>query len=47
MELITNREYFNTASLALFQFQGFVGIIVSTGIAIFKHNLRKVFSLFK
>ena len=39
MELITNWEVFNTASLAFCQFQGMLGIIVMTGIVVFKHNL--------
>jgi hypothetical protein len=29
------------------QFQGLVGLIIITGIAIFKHNLGEVFSPFK
>jgi hypothetical protein len=47
MELITNWEAFNTASLAFCQFQGMVGIITITGIVIFKHNLGEFLQLFK
>ena len=39
MEFITNWEIFNAASLAFCEFQGMLGIITITGIAIFKHNL--------
>ena len=39
MELITNWEAFNTASLAFCQFQGLLGIIIMTGITTFKYNL--------
>ena len=47
MELITDWEVFNAASLAFCQFQGLVGIITITGIVIFKHNLGEVLSVFK
>ena len=47
MELITNWEIFNDASLAFCQFQGLLGIIVITGILIFKHNLGERLSIFK
>ncbi len=39
MELITNWEALNTASLAFCQFQGLLGIIIITGIIVFKNNL--------
>jgi len=45
MELITNWEVFNAASLAFCRFQGMLGIIAITGIAIFKHNLGEVLSI--
>ena len=47
MELISNWEIFNDASLAFCQFQGLLGIIVITGILIFKHNLGEKLSMFK
>jgi hypothetical protein len=39
MEVIMNWEIFNAASLAFCQFQGMIGIISISGIAIFKFNL--------
>ena len=39
MELITNWEIFNEVSLAFCEFQGLIGLIVITGIVIFKHSL--------
>ena len=47
MELITNWEVFNAVSLAFCQFQGMLGIIVITGIIIFKHNLGVKLSIFE
>ena len=47
MELITNWEVFNVASLAFCQFQGLIGILTISGIVIFKHNLGEKLSLFK
>jgi len=47
MELITNWEVFNTASLSFCQFQGFLGIIVMTAILIFKYKLGEKLSIFK
>ena len=47
MELITNWEVFNAASLAFCQFQGLLGIIAITGIVIFKHNLGERMAIFK
>ena len=39
MEFITNWEAFNTASLAFCQVQGLLGIIIISGIVVFKYNL--------
>jgi len=47
MELITNWEVFNAASLAFCQFQGLLGIIIISVIVVFKHNLGEKLSLFK
>jgi hypothetical protein len=47
MELIANWEAFNAVSLAFCQFQGMVGIIVITGIIIFKHNFGERLTIFK
>ena len=47
MELITNWEIFDTVSLAFCQFQGMLGIIVISGIVIFKHNLGEKLTIFK
>lgn len=47
MELITNWEAFNAVSLAFCQFQGMVGIIMITGIVIFKHNFGDRLTIFK
>ena len=47
MELITNWEVFNAASLVFCQFQGMLGIIVLSGIVIFKHNLGEKLTIFK
>jgi len=44
IDLITNWEIFNTASSAFRQFQGMLGIIIITGIAVFKHNLGEALS---
>lgn len=46
MEIIIDWEAFNAVSLAFCQFQGLLGIIVILGIAIFKHNLGEVLSIF-
>ena len=48
MEVITNWEIFNTASLVFCKFQGMLGIIIITGVAVFKHNLgEKLVVIFK
>ena len=39
MELIINWEILNTASLAFCHFQEMVGVMVITGIAIYKNSL--------
>jgi len=46
MELITNWEVFNSASLVFYQFQGLVGITTITATAFFKFNLGETLSLF-
>ena len=47
MELIINWEVLNTSSLAFCQFQGMLGIIVISGIIIFKHNLGEKLAIIK
>jgi hypothetical protein len=47
MELITNWKALKAVSLAFCQFQGMAGIIVITGILIFRHNLGELLSIFK
>ncbi len=47
MELITNWEIFDAVSLAFCQFQGMLGIIVISGIVIFKHNLGERLAILK
>jgi hypothetical protein len=47
MELITNWEAFNTASLIFCQFQGMIEIIAITGFVIFRHNLSQRFSFLR
>ena len=47
MELITNWEVFDAVTLGFCQFQGMLGIIVITGIMIFKHNLGEKLSILR
>jgi hypothetical protein len=47
MELITNWEVLNAASLGFCQFQGLLGILIISGIVIFKHNLGEKLAPFK
>ena len=47
MELITNWEIFDAVSLAFRQFQGLLGIMATTGVAIFKYDLGEKLEIFK